>query len=61
MKNGIIINGRAYKVRYMAYNQINIKEVCYKCALVKRCSYVDGSMCATFERKGKIPYFEKIK
>lgn len=61
MKNGIIINGIAYKVRKQSITPM-APFVCKKCDLKRKCGESTGaSPCLIFEDKKHEVYFTKME
>ena len=60
MKNGIIINGKAYVLKSIVRELFFSENVCNtRCALRKKCEKMQGNMCEPFEKSGRLSYFEK--
>lgn len=62
MKNGIIINGKAYVLKSIIHELFFSENVCNtRCALKKKCEKMQGNPCELFAKNGHVPFFERVK
>ena len=62
MKNGIIINGKAYVLKSIIHELFFSENVCNtRCALKRKCDKMQGNPCEPFVKSGRLPYFVKVE
>lgn len=61
MKNAIIINGKVYIAKRVAFYSLGQKNVCEICDLKRRCDNNQNCFCAPFEKARFVPYFKLKK